>query len=76
MNCARVPQAAELEQSAAARVTCAILDLLGAAYAELPCTQSQRSSLASAHRIRIINYIELHLHAPDLTPTTPNFAIP
>jgi AraC-like DNA-binding protein len=60
----------ELEQPAAARVTCAILDLLGAAYAQLPCTQPQRSSLASAHRIRIINYIELHLHAPDLTPTT------
>ena len=60
----------ELEQSAAARVTCAILDLLGAAYAELPCTQSHRSSLASAHRIRIINYIEMHLDAPDLTPTT------
>jgi AraC-like DNA-binding protein len=60
----------ELEQSAATRVTTTILDLLGAAYAELPCSQSRRSSLASAHRIRIVNYIELHLHDPELTPTT------
>lgn len=59
----------ELDDTAAGRVTTAILDLLGAAYAELPCSQSRRSSLASAHRIRIINYIELHLHDPDLTPT-------
>ncbi len=59
----------ELEQSVATRVTTAILDLLGAAYAELPSSKSRRSSLASAHRIRIINYIELHLHDPELTPT-------
>jgi len=60
----------ELEQAVATRVTTAILELLGAAYAELPCTHKHRSSLASAHRIRIINYIELHLNDPDLTPTT------
>jgi AraC-like DNA-binding protein len=59
----------ELDDNAAGRVTTAILDLLGAAYADLPCSQSGRSSLATAHRIRIINYIEAHLHDPDLTPT-------
>jgi AraC-like DNA-binding protein len=60
----------ELDDTAAARVTVAILDLLGAAYAELPRSPSGRSSLATAHRIRIINYIEAHLHDPDLTPTS------
>jgi len=59
----------ELDDTAAGRVTTAILDLLGAAYADLPCSQSGRSSLATAHRIRIINYIEAHLQDPDLTPT-------
>jgi AraC family transcriptional activator of tynA and feaB len=59
----------ELDETAAGRVTVAILDLLGAAYADLPRSQTGRSSLATAHRIRIINYIEAHLHDPDLTPT-------
>ena len=59
----------ELETAAAERVGIAILDLLGAAYAEIPRAQSDRSSLSTAHRIRIINFIESHLHDPDLTPT-------
>lgn len=59
----------ELEAAAAERVGVAILDLLGAAYAEIPRAQSDRSSLSTAHRIRIINFIEAHLHDPDLTPT-------
>jgi AraC-like DNA-binding protein len=59
----------ELETAAAERVGVAILDLLGAAYAEVPRAQSDRSSLSTAHRIRIINFIESHLHDPDLTPT-------
>ena len=59
----------ELEAAAAERVGVAILDLLGAAYAEIPRSQSDRSSLSTAHRIRIINFIEAHLHDPDLTPT-------
>jgi AraC family transcriptional regulator, positive regulator of tynA and feaB len=59
----------QLDDTVAARLTVAILDLLGAAYADLPRSQSNRSSLATAHRIRIINYIEAHLHDPDLTPT-------
>jgi AraC family transcriptional activator of tynA and feaB len=59
----------ELDVASAERVTVAILDLLGAAYADMPRAQSDRSSLATAHRIRIINFIEAHLHDPDLTPT-------
>jgi hypothetical protein len=59
----------QLDDTVAARLTVAILDLLGAVYADLPRPQSSRSSLATAHRIRIINYIEAHLHDPDLTPT-------
>ena len=58
----------ELEETAAARVTCVILDLLGAAYADVPCARAERSSLATAHRLRIINYIETHLRDPELTP--------
>jgi AraC-like DNA-binding protein len=34
----------------------------------LPQANSDRSSLATAHRIRIVNYIEAHLGDPDLTP--------
>jgi hypothetical protein len=59
----------ELDASGAERVTAAILDLLGAAYAEIPRGQSERSSLGAAHRIRIINFIEAHLRDPNLTPT-------
>jgi AraC-like DNA-binding protein len=59
----------DLDVASAERVSVAILDLLGAAYAEMPRAQSDRSSLATAHRIRIINFIEAHLHDPDLTPT-------
>ena len=50
------------------RVTNAILDLVASAYTVLPQSQSDRSSLATAHRIRIVNYIEAHLGDPDLTP--------
>src|SRR6266702_1665162 len=41
----------------------------GAAYADLPQALADRSSLGTAHRIRIINFIEAHLNDPDLTPT-------
>ena len=58
-----------LDEATAGRVTVAILDLLGAAYADIGRAQPHRLSLATAHRIRIINYIEAHLHDPDLTPT-------
>jgi AraC-like DNA-binding protein len=59
----------QLDDAAAARVTVALLDLVGAAYAEVPRAHSDFSSLAVAHRLRIINYIEAHLHDPELTPT-------
>lgn len=59
----------QLEETAAQRATVAILDLLGAAYADIPRAHSDCSSLATAHRIRIINFIGAHLHDPDLTPT-------
>ncbi len=58
-----------LDHSTAGRVTVAILDLLGAAYADVGCGQPDRLSLATVHRIRINNYIETHLHDPELTPT-------
>ncbi len=52
----------------APRLTNAMLDLVASAYTVLPQAQSERSSLATAHRIRIVNYIEAHLGDPDLTP--------
>jgi AraC-like DNA-binding protein len=58
-----------LDEATAGRITVAILDLMGAAYADIGRTQPDRLSLATAHRIRIINYIEAHLHDPELTPT-------
>ncbi len=59
----------ELDAEAAERVTVAILDVLGAAYARTPRAHADQSSVGAAHRIRIINFIETHLHEPDLTPT-------
>jgi len=50
------------------RISRAILDLMASAYTALPQAQSERSSLATSHRIRIVNYIEAHLGDPDLTP--------
>ena len=57
-----------IDITVAPRMTHAILDLVASAYTPLPQAQSDRSSLASAHRIRIVNYIEAHLGDPDLTP--------
>jgi AraC-like DNA-binding protein len=50
------------------RIRRAILDLVASAYTALPQAQSDRSSLATSHRVRIMNYIEAHLGDPDLTP--------
>jgi AraC family transcriptional activator of tynA and feaB len=58
-----------LDEQTGARIAVAILDLIGAAYADLPQALGDRSSLGTAHRIRIINYIEAHLNDPELTPT-------
>lgn len=52
----------------APKLTRAILDLTASAYTSVPNAPSDRSSLATAHRIRIVNYIEAHLGDPDLTP--------
>jgi AraC-like DNA-binding protein len=41
---------------------------MASAYISLPQAQSDRSSLATSHRVRIVNYIEAHLGDPDLTP--------
>ncbi len=59
---------AELDSSVTARITRVMLDLIASAYTALPQSNSDRSSLATAHRIRIVNYIEAHLGDPDLTP--------
>jgi AraC-like DNA-binding protein len=58
----------ELDANAVPRLTNAVLDLVASAHAALPQSQPDRSSLATAHRIRILNYIEAHLGDPDLTP--------
>ena len=50
------------------RISRAILDLVASAYTTCPEAQSERSSLATSHRVRIVNYIESHLGDPDLTP--------
>ena len=58
----------EIDPGVAPRMTNAILDLMAGVYTLLPQAQSDRSSLSTAHRIRIVNYIEAHLGDPDLTP--------
>jgi AraC-like DNA-binding protein len=57
-----------LEGESAEQTAVAVLDLLGAAYAQVPRTHAEHSSRGTAHRIRIINYIHAHLYDPDLTP--------
>jgi AraC-like DNA-binding protein len=58
----------EIDPMVAPRMSSAILDLVASAYTSLPQAQPDRSSLSTAHRIRILNYIEAHLGDPDLTP--------
>jgi len=58
----------DFDPQVAPRMTNAILDLVASAYTALPQAHSDRSSLATAHRIRIMNFIEAHLGDPDLTP--------
>ena len=59
----------ELEARNVPRITHAILDLIASAYATVPQAQSDQSALATAHRLRIVNYIEANLGDPDLSPT-------
>jgi AraC-like DNA-binding protein len=58
-----------LDSAAAGRVAGTILDLVGSAYSVAPQARVDRSSLAAAHLVRILNYIEAHMTDPDLTPT-------
>jgi AraC-like DNA-binding protein len=58
----------DIDTSVAPTMTNAVLDLMASAYAVLPQAHPDRSSLVTAHRVRIINYIEAHLGDPDLTP--------
>jgi len=58
----------EIDPITVPRISRAILDLMASAYTSLPQAQSDRSSLATSHRVRIVNYIEAHLEDPDLTP--------
>jgi len=51
------------------RVAAIILDLIAAAYADMPQALVDRSSLGTAHRVRIMKYIHAHLYDPELTPT-------
>lgn len=57
-----------LDGEPAEQIAVAVLDILGAVYAQVPRTYAERSSRGTAHRIRIINYIHAHLYDPDLSP--------
>ncbi|MBW4052364.1 MAG: helix-turn-helix domain-containing protein [Proteobacteria bacterium] len=57
-----------LDGESAEQIAAAVLDVLGAAYSQVPRTHAERSSRGTAHRIRIINYIHAHLYDPDLAP--------
>jgi AraC-like DNA-binding protein len=57
-----------LDGESAEQIAVAALDVLGAAYAQVPRTHAERSSRGTAHRIRIINYIHAHLYDPELSP--------
>ena len=50
-----------LDDAAANRVSGTILDLVSSAYSVAPQARADRSSLAAAHLVRILNYIEAHL---------------
>lgn len=60
----------QLDATQAPRVLHAALDLMAGAYSTVPQALVARSSLAAAHRVRILGYIEAHLGDPDLTPTS------
>jgi len=58
----------DLDPAAMPRITRALLDLLASAYTSVPEAHSDRSCVVTAHRVRILNFIETHLGDPDLTP--------
>jgi AraC-like DNA-binding protein len=61
--------APEVGQVVALRLSYTLMDLIAAAYSASPHGREDRSSLAVAHRVRILGYIETHLRDPNLDPT-------
>jgi AraC-like DNA-binding protein len=59
----------DLEPAVTMRMSYTVLDLIAAAYSAIPQAQIEHSSLVSAHRARILSYIEGHLREADLSPT-------
>jgi AraC-like DNA-binding protein len=59
-----------VDPAVALRMSYTLLDLIAAAYSISPHTRHDHSTLVAAHRARIIDYIESHLRAPNLNPTT------
>ena len=59
-----------VEPAVALRMPHTLLDLIAAAYSVTPNARHEQTSLAAAHRGRIIGYIEAHLRDPQLSPTT------
>jgi AraC-like DNA-binding protein len=59
-----------LTPALAPRITNILMELIASAYAALPRTRSDRSSLSTALRVRVLAYIEDHLQDGDLTPTS------
>jgi AraC family transcriptional regulator, positive regulator of tynA and feaB len=58
------------DPAVALRMSYTLLDLIAAAYSVTPHVRCEHSSLVTAHRVRIISYIEAHLRDPDLSPTS------
>jgi len=54
----------------APRLMDVMLRLIASAYADVPQSKVARSCVQTAHRARIFDYIEHHLHEPHLTPTS------
>jgi AraC-like DNA-binding protein len=59
-----------IDPAVALRMSYTLLDLIAAAYSIGPHSRHDHSTLVAAHRARIIDYIESHLCAPNLNPTT------
>jgi AraC-like DNA-binding protein len=57
------------EPAVTSRMSYTVLDLIAAAYSVTPHAKYEPSSLATAHRTRILSYIENHLRDPELDPT-------
>jgi AraC-like DNA-binding protein len=51
------------------RLAYTVLDLIAAAYSARPQAQVEHASLVTAHRARILGYIENHLRDPGLDPS-------